>query len=115
MINKIIWVALGGALGSVLRMVVSMLIVHRLPWSTLAVNFVGSLVIGVLFRNLEQGTHIYYFGVVGLCGGFTTFSTFSLDVLRLLRDGQTLMAMFYMLLSLVVCLIAVAIGSRITV
>lgn len=113
MITKIIWVALGGALGSVLRMVISMLLVHRLPWATLAVNFVGSLIIGLLFRNLEHGTHIYYFGVIGLCGGFTTFSTFSLDLFKLLREGEITWALCYMSLSVVICVVAVWLGSRI--
>lgn len=115
MIGNFMWVALGGAIGSVLRLGVAMLLVHRLPLATLAVNFVGSLLIGFLVRNVEQGVSMYYFSVIGLCGGFTTFSTFSLDILKLLKNGETLSALLYMLMSLTVCVIAVVIGTKIKI
>lgn len=115
MICNYIWVALGGALGSVLRLAVAMAVEHRLPFATLIVNFVGSLLIGVLIRNVEHGVSLYYFGVVGLCGGFTTFSTFSLDVFKFLKSGEIMHAILYMLLSLIICVVAVIIGTKIKI
>lgn len=113
MVNNFLWVALGGALGSVLRLAVGMAISHRLPIATLVVNIVGSLLIGILIRNIEHDASMYYFSVVGLCGGFTTFSTFSLDVMRLLKNGDTTHALLYIFISLTVCVIAVIIGTKI--
>lgn len=115
MVNNFLWVALGGALGSVLRMAVGLAISHKLPVATLVVNFVGSLVIGILIRNVEHGVAMHYFSVVGLCGGFTTFSTFSLDVMKLLKNGDTIHALLYMLVSLTVCVAAVAIGTKLKI
>lgn len=115
MIGKFLWVALGGAVGSVLRLGIAMIVSHRLPFSTLIVNFVGSLLIGVLIRNVEPAGAIYYFGVVGLCGGFTTFSTFSLDVMRMFRSGETTIALLYIMVSVVICTTAVLIGTKIKI
>lgn len=94
-------VALGSALGGVCRFVVSALVKGGggFPWATFAVNVAGSLLIGVLSGALARcgGAHAALwraFAVVGFCGGFTTFSTFSNDSYRLLENGQ------YALLSL---------------
>ncbi|CDN30839.1 CrcB protein [Mucinivorans hirudinis] len=115
MLSNFLFTALGGAIGSAARLGVGLLFLHKLPFATLIVNFLGSLVIGVFIRNVEQGTSIYYFGVVGFCGGFTTFSTFSSDVLKLLREGNTWTAVGYMILSLVICIAAVALGTKIKI
>lgn len=109
-------VALAGALGSVLRFALGWAISSydwSWPWATLAVNFLGSFLIGLLIGNTSAGSMVYYFGVVGFCGGFTTFSAFSLEVVRLLRQGDLGLGLLYVGASLVVCLAAVYIGLKI--
>lgn len=113
MISNFIWAAVGGALGSVLRLGVGLLLHTKAPLGTLAVNFIGSLLIGVLLRNIEHGSYAYHLLVVGLCGGFTTFSTFSMEVAMMLKNGNTQGAVLYILSSLIVCVIAVLIGFKI--
>jgi CrcB protein len=114
-----LWVALGGALGSVARYGCSGLAVRWLgpqfPWGTLFVNVSGSLAIGVLAalatggRSLVEGD-VRAFLIVGVLGGFTTFSSFSLDTLNLARAGQLGAASANVALSVVVCLVAVWLG-----
>lgn len=86
-----------------------------MPLATLTVNFIGSFLIGIFIRNVEPGATMYYFTVVGLCGGFTTFSTFSLDVVKLLREGNTTQAALYIMISLTICILAVLIGTKIKI
>ena len=89
-------VALGGAIGSVLRWVLSGLVQRwtgsAFPWGTFAVNAAGSLAIGVIAAlALERALvapAVRVFSIVGVLGGFTTFSAFSYETLALLRDGQ---------------------------
>jgi len=117
-----LWVALGGALGSVARYGIGGLVAERFgqtfPWGTLFVNVTGSFVIGVLGAlTLPEGrlapssrvlaTQLL---ITGLCGGYTTFSSFSLQTLNLLRDGEWLYAGGNVLLSVVLCLVAVWLG-----
>lgn len=114
----LLWIALGGALGSVLRALVA----HacsgmRFPWGTLLVNAVGSLLIGWLMARLgslepEPAARVQSLFVVGFCGGFTTFSTFSWQTLEQMLRGQWLVAALNMVLSLTLCLVAVWIGFR---
>ena len=93
--TKIIILAAGGAIGTVLRYSVSGL-THRavsgmFPWGTLAVNLTGSFLIGVLWGIFEVqniSSNIRTFLFVGILGGFTTFSTFALESLNLMRDGE---------------------------
>ena len=113
-------VAFGGALGSVARFWLSGLVAeryaHAFPWNTLVVNVTGSLVIGVLAALTEPEGRLLaspgfrQFLMVGICGGYTTFSSFSLQTLNLLRDREWLYAGGNILLSVVLCLIAVWIG-----
>lgn len=112
-------VALGGAIGSVLRWAVILLAAGRFgpafPWGTLAVNIVGSFVIGVVFElasgpvtSLSPAARVFI--ATGICGGFTTFSTFSLDALTLTRDGAPGEALLYLAGSVGAGLIAVYLG-----
>ncbi len=116
-----LWIALGSALGGVGRHWCNGLISERLggefPWGTIVVNVVGSFVIGVaasLSGSLDRwwplGADARAFVMVGLCGGYTTFSAFSLQTLLLLRDGEWARAFGNVLLSVALCLVAVWLG-----
>jgi CrcB protein len=100
-------IALGGAIGSVLRYL--MVGAIGAPWGVAAVNVLGSFVIGVLFVLLpREGWQLFL--MTGVLGGFTTFSAFSLDTLKLIEGGQPLLAVVYVLASVILSLIAVALG-----
>ena len=111
MVWSYIWIAIGSAIGGVLRFLCSGLIAERIgetfPWGTLAVNVSGSWVIGFFFTLTEPdgrllvGTAARQFVMVGICGGFTTFSSFSLQTLTLARDGDWLRASANIVLSIV--------------
>jgi fluoride exporter len=112
------WVALGGMLGSLARYLASLLIpaVAGFPWATLFVNVVGSFIIG--FYGTLSGpdgrvfasTRQRQFVMTGFCGGFTTFSAFSLETFRLLHGGMTRTAFAYIAVSVVTWLVAVWLG-----
>lgn len=111
-----LYVAAGGALGSVLRYWISRSAdsyAHTVfPWGTLLVNVSGSFVIGVLSAlalaesRWGLGDNARLFLMVGICGGFTTFSSFSLQTLGLLREGLLLRAGGNIALSVLLCLLA---------
>lgn len=118
MIRTVIMVALGGALGSAARYVVSRVVQEQcattFPLHTFVVNVVGCLLIGLvcgLAARLDGlGDGLKLFLTVGFCGGFTTFSTFCNENLALLRGGALLTAALYAALSLFVGLLAVYAG-----
>ena len=113
-------VALGGAIGSVARLWlgihVALLTGLAFPWGTILVNIIGSLVIGFVATLTGPNGRVVVpieaqaFVMVGLCGGFTTFSAFSLQTLELARGGRLLYAGANVMLSVLLCLTAVAIG-----
>lgn len=111
---KILLVAIGSGLGGVLRYLVPCWIgaAKGFPWATLTVNVVGSLLIG-LFSGLlarhggSSAESIRAFAVVGFCGGFTTFSTFSNETFRLIESNQWPSAVAYVSLSILAGLAAV--------
>lgn len=112
-----LWIALGGALGSVLRAALGLLGQGRLVWATLAVNVLGSFAIGWLMARLgalepTMAARVHALGVVGFCGGFTTFSTFSWQTLDQLQRGQWAAALLNIMLSVSLCLVAVWFGYR---
>ncbi len=120
-----LWIALGSALGGAGRYWCSGVIARHIgetfPWGTLTVNVVGSLLIGLLAtltepdgRLLMSATTRQFF-MIGLFGGFTTFSSFSLQVLYLVRDGQWLPASLYILASVALCLVGVWLGHALGV
>ncbi len=102
-------VAIGGALGSVLRYLTISAVGG--PVATFIVNVAGSLVMGVLAVVLASRPHLSPLLMTGVLGGFTTFSAFSLDALRLYETGQTAQAVLYTAGSVVLSLIAVALGA----
>jgi CrcB protein len=114
------WIGVGSALGGVARYwcsgVAARLIGETFPWGTLIVNITGSFVIGFFFaltgpdgRVLVSPT-MRQFVMVGLCGGYTTFSSFSLQTLTLLQDGEFLYAGANVVTSVVLCMLAVWLG-----
>ena len=109
-------VALGGALGSVLRFWLGTLVGTKVGapfWGTLFVNVTGSFLIGLLGNLRENGTGDFnrYFLMVGVMGGYTTFSTFSLQTLELFRAGNPGLAATNVALSMVLCLLGVWLGA----
>ena len=115
-----LWVGLGSALGGMARYGCSDLAARYIgvgfPWATLSVNVAGSLIIGFLAApSVADGRFVLSpdaraFLMIGICGGFTTFSAFSLETLNLARDGQWLEATANVVLSVAVCLVAVWLG-----
>jgi fluoride exporter len=114
-----LFVMAGGAIGTLARYVLSMLtlpISRDLPWGTIGINIAGSFVIGLFgTMTLAHGRYpapenVRLFVMVGLCGGFTTFSSFSLQTLDLMRGGALGRAGINIAASVVLCLCAVAAG-----
>jgi CrcB protein len=110
-----IMVALGGALGSVLRFWLGSVIGHKAGapfWGTLFVNVTGCFLIGLLGNLRENGPGEFdrYFLMVGVLGGYTTFSTFSLQTLELFRAGNPGLAAANVALSMLLCLLGVWLG-----
>ncbi len=115
----LLYVALGGAIGSVMRYLAMSFIGHTLgndfPYSTLIVNVSGSLVMGVLIGWLagvlpENAANIRLFVAVGVLGGYTTFSTFSLDAITLMEEGKVLYMAAYILFSVILSLGGLIVG-----
>ncbi|HWF77361.1 MAG TPA: fluoride efflux transporter CrcB [Caulobacteraceae bacterium] len=115
-----LWIAIGGALGSMARYGCSSLaaqwVGETFPWGTMLINILGSLIIG-FFATLTGpdgrvlvAPDFRQFVMVGICGGYTTFSSFSLQTLNLVRDGDVLAAGANIVGSVVLCLIAVWLG-----
>lgn len=115
-----IWIFLGGGLGSIARFAGSGFIARQFgetfPWGTLLVNVTGSFFIG-FFATLTgtEGKWLIspsarQFVMIGICGGYTTFSSFSLETLTLARDGEWLKAGTNAVSSFALCLIAVWLG-----
>ncbi len=113
----ILLIALGGAVGSVARYLLGRAVQGALhlefPTGTFVVNVVGCLVIGVLarfFMNSQTEIPLRATLMIGFCGGFTTFSSFSLETLGLMRGGEWGKAALYVVLSCLVCVGATAAG-----
>jgi CrcB protein len=117
-IESLVWVSLGGALGASARFLLSTLffVPGQFPWPTLVINIAGSLGIGLLWGLYGQHAWFESWGryllVVGLLGGFTTFSAFSLETVGLIEGGRTTAAMAYVVSSLISCVAAAWLGQR---
>ena len=111
-------VGIGGFIGSLARYIVAVamsgIISSTFPWATLIVNVAGCFLIGVIFAVSDRGGLLSpewrIFLTTGFCGGFTTFSTFSYESLRLLQDGEYFYVAVYVLASVVVGLSATLLG-----
>lgn len=116
-----LYIALGGALGSVARYAVSGSVARAtqevFPWGTLTANITGCFVIGLFAVLTGPGGRLVVppdvrlFVTVGLCGGYTTFSSFSLQTLTLARDGDMTRAALNVVVSVLFCLLGVWLGS----
>ena len=115
-----LWIGVGSALGGMARYwcsgMAAVLFGETFPWGTLFINIFGSLVIGFFAEitgpdgRLFVGTLTRQFVMIGLCGGYTTFSSFSLQTLNLVDDGEWALAGFNIGASVVLCLLAVWLG-----
>lgn len=110
-----LWVALGGACGAVARYGISLLPVKTtFPYLTFVTNISGAILIGILIgvfsarEDIGPGWNLFL--KVGVCGGFTTFSTFSLEAFHLYEQGHAGMSVSYAALSVVCCVAAVWFG-----
>ena len=111
-------VALGGAFGASFRFYISQLLLNWLgkgfPFATLAVNISGSLIMGMLYGLIEQGVievSVYRTLIgIGFLGAFTTFSTFSLDTLLLIQQGELFKALINISLNVAMCIMAAGFG-----
>ena len=116
--TKLIAIAAGGAIGSLLRYWTSTAMHARFgagfPYGTLAVNVIGSLLMGFLYiwlvERMDSTPAMRAFLMVGILGAFTTFSTFSIETLNLLESGQPGRALINVLASVIVCVSAAAAG-----
>ena len=118
--NSTLMVGIGSALGGIARYAVTLLVNSLLgetfPWGTLFVNVSGSFVIGFFFALTSTGgrwpggSDWRLFVTTGICGGYTTFSSFSLQTLALMRDGEWLPAGLNILGSVTLCMAAVWLG-----
>jgi CrcB protein len=117
-----LWVAIGGALGSVARYGIGGIVSHKFgetfPWGTLVINVTGSFIIGFFGAltssegQLSPRSRVFatQFFMTGVCGGYTTFSSFSWQTLQRLQERQWLYAGGNVLLSVTLCMIAVWLG-----
>ncbi len=115
-----VWISLGGAIGTAARFWLSGVVAQRygqtFPYGTLAVNVTGSLIIGMFAALTEPdgrwlvSPSFRQFFMIGICGGYTTFSSFSLQTLTLAQDGEWFRAGANSIASFALCLLAVWLG-----
>jgi CrcB protein len=116
--RQLLAIAAGGGVGALLRFWVSTgthaILGRGFPYGTFAVNVLGSLLMGFLYvwllDRVVTGPVVRAFLLIGLLGGFTTFSTFSIESLNLIEAGQILKALVNVLLSVTVCITAAGLG-----
>ena len=118
-IDGLIWVSLGSVLGGMARFWLSGFVARRVgetfPWGTMLINVSGAFFIGVLAASAAghgvfAAVRPWQFAVTGFLGCYTTVSSFSLQTLSLARDGEMSLAAWNLVLSLSLCLVAVAVG-----
>ena len=115
---EFLFVGLGGALGAVGRYAVSMIpIKTEFPFLTLITNILGAVLIGFISgmvsarKDISQNTVLFW--KTGVCGGFTTFSTFSLEAYGLFEKGSNILGLVYAVVSVVSCILGIVCGKKI--
>jgi CrcB protein len=118
MLKTIIYIAIGGAIGSVLRFLTTIMVSkfwsNNFPLATFIANILGcfliGLFIGILAKNQLTDSNLKWFLVTGFCGGFTTFSAFGIENINLFQSNNTILAFGYIALSIILGLFAVWFG-----
>ncbi|HWR33049.1 MAG TPA: fluoride efflux transporter CrcB [Chitinophagaceae bacterium] len=122
MIKNILLVGLGGGIGSIARYLTQRLAYniypHHFPWGTFGVNVIGCFLIGLLwgisFKSFDSNEHWKMFLMAGLCGGFTTFSAFTLEGIGLIKEQRLFLFFTYVGASVILGLLATYLGMRLT-
>ena len=122
MIKNILLVGLGGGAGSILRYLCQRWFAevysHSFPWGTFAVNITGCFLIGVFwgltFKSFDSNEHWKLFLMTGICGGFTTFSAFTLEGIGLIREQKLGLFFLYVAGSVVAGLVLTIVGMKLT-
>ena len=118
----ILWIALGGAIGSVLRYGIGMAMLGLsglFPIGTMIVNIIGSILLGAIFAMQEgalksMSDEMWVFLSIGICGGFTTFSTFGLETYLLWKEKHIVEAALYMISSMIAAPASIALGYAVS-
>ena len=113
--KQLFLVFLGGGLGSIMRLIINRLIPSEsFPYSTLTVNMIGSFLIGLIISYLIDSNMLksdyYYFLVVGICGGLTTFSAFSIENFNFIRYNEISNSFIYIFISVSLCIALAYLG-----
>jgi fluoride exporter len=122
MIKTILYIAIGGAIGSVLRYITSLIVTKywsgNFPLATFLINSLGCLIIGILIGLLEKNnvnnSALKFLLITGFCGGFTTFSAFGYENYNLINNHHSIVSFVYMALSIFVGLFCVWFGLYIS-
>lgn len=117
MIKQVLLVGAGGAVGSILRFLISEVTgrfyVQSFPLATFIINILGCFIIGVLISAIPVNSNLKLTLIVGFCGGFTTFSTFARESLELVNQQQSGLALLYVVASCLLGICAVWLGMQI--
>ena len=123
MLKNILFVGLGSGLGGAIRYILFIAIDQTgkqfsFPIKTFLVNIIGCFALGLFYGMADKGqftdNRVILFLTMGLCGGFTTFSAFSHDNIVLIKNGNFMLAMFYVSLTVLLSFIALYLGNRVT-